>query len=332
MSEPTSGVPRKNAASTRRSEPFEQANPGQSACMAVSTPAPIRSGARPALRLSPGTAAGAWQVQFDSAEALRESEQRLAETLASPSREFRDRMLIELANLYPVAGREGADASALQERLNSALAVVAAVAPRDELETLLAIQMVAAHTLNMEATVRALQATSLEARAGHVALSTKAARTFVAQFEALARLRNGGRQTVVVVHEDRRAYIAPGAQAIVGDVHTGAGGGGRRGKRRQSDQPGNFAIAGDALESSAQVWGEDAGWRNVPAPGHTGQEALQAPRRDQSGRAARTSKRQLSARPQDEGGGGGATASEGIGEGPSRAGSLSGGRRAGAGQ
>lgn len=320
MSESTSGPP-------RRGKPFERGNPGRAACMAVSTPAPIRSGTRPALRLSSGTAPGVWQVQFDSAEALRESEQQLAETFASSSRDFRDRMLVELANLCPTAGGDGADASVMQGHLNSALAVVAAVAPRDELETLLAIQMVAAHTLNMQASIRALQATSIEARAGHGALATKAARTFAAQIEALAKLRNGGRQTVTVIHEDRRAYIAPGAQAIVGNVHTGAGGGGRRGKCRQSDQPGDFAVAGDAVESSAQVWGEDAGWRTVPAPGDTGQEALQAPRRDQSGRAARTSERQLSARPQDEGGGGGAPASAGTGEVASRAQSVSGGRR-----
>jgi hypothetical protein len=159
------------------------------------------------------------------------------------------------------------------EKLNAALAIVAAAAPADEMEALLAVQMFATHDLSMELMRRAKQADNLRMMAEYGTLATKLSRTMTTQIEALGKLRRGGEQTVRVEH----VHVYEGGQAVVGVVNTGGtGGNGKRGG--QSYGPGAAAALGPAL------LGEDQAGDGVPITGHARQEAVPHPRRCQSRR------------------------------------------------
>ncbi|MBI4518795.1 MAG: hypothetical protein HY699_23625 [Deltaproteobacteria bacterium] len=105
---------------------------------------------------------------------------------------------------------------------DTALAVLAGIEPRGEIEGMLAVQMVGCHNLAMTMLSRATRADRLDLLATYGSLATKLLRTFAAQTEALARLRGqGGQQTVRVEH----VTVEAGGQAIVGAVNHRGGGG-----------------------------------------------------------------------------------------------------------
>jgi hypothetical protein len=108
-----------------------------------------------------------------------------------------------------------------QEEINAGLAAVDGLQPRDEIEAMLAIQMVATHETAMEMLTRAKQAEFMPQLQECGTLAVKLLRTYTAQVEALARLRRGGEQKVVVQH----VYVNEGGQAIVGNVNQPGGGG-----------------------------------------------------------------------------------------------------------
>jgi hypothetical protein len=62
-------------------------------------------------------------------------------------------------------------------------------------------------------------------------MANKLLRTFTMQAETLAKLQRGGEQVVKVVH------VHPGAQAIVGNITTGANGAGGGATHEKSNQP-----------------------------------------------------------------------------------------------
>ncbi len=99
---------------------------------------------------------------------------------------------------------------------NYVVSALHGVNPRDELEGLLAVQMVGVHTLAMDFMRRAIakdqtpDGTNL-----NVSRATKLLRTFVAQVEALNNYRRKGQQKVVVEH----VHVHKGGQAIVGAVN-----------------------------------------------------------------------------------------------------------------
>ena len=106
--------------------------------------------------------------------------------------------------------------------LNKAVAALAGIGPRDELEGMLAVQMVAVHHLAMESMKRARQQNqSVEVATHHINGATKLLRTFTAQVETLNRYRGKGQQKVTVEH----VHINKGGQAIVGAVNREGGGG-----------------------------------------------------------------------------------------------------------
>ena len=105
--------------------------------------------------------------------------------------------------------------------LNKAVAALAGIGPRDELEGMLAVQMVAVHHLAMECMKRARRSQPIEGMNYHINCATKLQRTFVAQVETLNRYRGKGQQKVTVEH----VHINKGGQAIVGAVNQEGGGG-----------------------------------------------------------------------------------------------------------
>jgi len=102
-------------------------------------------------------------------------------------------------------------------KANGSLAMLHGINPRDELEGMLATQMVAIHNMSMEMMRRTMkEGQAVEVVSGGVNRVIKLTRTFTAQMEALQRYRKKGEQKIKVQH----VHVNEGGQAIVGDVKT----------------------------------------------------------------------------------------------------------------
>lgn len=141
------------------------------------------------------------------------SREDMMRALGTDSAEFTDGVLRQLASAVSLGG--GAD----EEAINFALAVIAGIEPKDELETMLAMQMAVIHLATMTFTRRLAHVETLDQQHGSEGALNKLARTFAMQLEALKRYRTGGEQKVVVQHVN----VNEGGQAIVGAVDRGRG-------------------------------------------------------------------------------------------------------------
>lgn len=128
------------------------------------------------------------------------------ETLASRSNGFVDASLLQLARATRDGGKHSVSA------LNASLAFIGAVAPNDEFEAALAVQMAATHDLAMEMLARTKAATRIDGMREYGTLATKLSRTFAAQMKALSDWRRGGEQVV------RHVHVYEGGQAVVAET------------------------------------------------------------------------------------------------------------------
>jgi hypothetical protein len=179
--------------------------------------------------------------------------------------------------------------------LNAALALIGAIDPQDELEGALATQMVGCHSLSMAMLCRAKSTSRTDQLQLYGNLAVKLQRTFVAQVEALARLRGKGQQTVRVEH----VTVHPGAQAIVGDVHHHAPG--VPGAYSETkDRPHETSAAATTTAPSAALPSPDPQGFGVPVPGHA-ERPVPAPRRTVTRRARQPERAQArSVEPRDD--------------------------------
>jgi hypothetical protein len=125
-----------------------------------------------------------------------------------------------MANLLTQVA-DTAQGAEIVDKVNHAVALLAGIGPRNELEGLLAVQMVGCHNLAMTMLGRATKTERVDLLALYGNLAAKLLRTFAMQTEALARLRGQtGNQTVRVEH----VHVEAGGQAVVGAVTTPGGG------------------------------------------------------------------------------------------------------------
>jgi hypothetical protein len=107
-----------------------------------------------------------------------------------------------------------------EERDKQFKAVAAAlmgIAPKDELEAMMAAQLLAAHNATMECYRRAMHSEqTFEGRHENLNQANKLSRSFAVLIEALNRHRGKGQQKVTVEH----VTVNAGGQAIVGSVQT----------------------------------------------------------------------------------------------------------------
>lgn len=104
------------------------------------------------------------------------------------------------------------------ETVNQVTPLLRAIAPRDELEGMLAVQMIGIHNMSMEMMKRAmLSGQTIECVNFNVNRVTKLSRTFITQLEALNKHRGKGTQKITVEH----VTVNDGGQAIVGNVEHG---------------------------------------------------------------------------------------------------------------
>ncbi len=144
----------------------------------------------------------------------------LMRALGTTESDFAYELLNQLANASARDGEPNADS------LNFMLAVVKSIAPRDEIEAMLAAQMAAVHTATMTFTRRLANVETIQQQDSAERAFNKLARTFTTQMEALKRYRTAGEQKVTVEH----VHVHEGGQAIVGHVdHKGEGGSPKKG-------------------------------------------------------------------------------------------------------
>ena len=198
----------------------------------------------------------------------------LMDTFGTRSTEAVDTLISQLANAVAPGGEIS------EAQLNGALATVHGIAPQDEAEAMLAVQMVATHTAALSALQKARTAEYRPGLDSWGNLATKLLRTYTAQLETLAKYRRRGSQTVRVEHVN----IAPGGQAIVGPVTHVAGGGGKEkgGDQAHAQEP-RPALAHTPV---APLWGSHPVRDAVPLAGREGEEALSDARRREGERRA----------------------------------------------
>jgi hypothetical protein len=102
---------------------------------------------------------------------------------------------------------------------SQALAILEGIAPRDEIEALLAAQMIGVHNVAMETMRLAMMSPPFEIKEASINQATKMQRTFVAQMEALRKYRSAGQQEITL--ED--SGVNNDGQAIEGTVNHGEG-------------------------------------------------------------------------------------------------------------
>ncbi len=103
------------------------------------------------------------------------------------------------------------------------MAALVGVAPRDEIEGMIAAQMLGAHNAAMECYRRAMiPEQSFQGYRESLNQANKLSRTFTALVEALNRHRGKGQQKVTVEH----VHVHDGGKAVVGTVEPMGGGGG----------------------------------------------------------------------------------------------------------
>jgi len=113
------------------------------------------------------------------------------------------------------------DAYSRADKCNLVLAMLHGIRPRDEVEGMLAVQMVGVHNLAMEFVRRAmLKGQTFDGVNMAVARADKLMRTFTMQLDALNRHRGKGQQKITVKH----VHVNEGGQAIVGNVAQTGGG------------------------------------------------------------------------------------------------------------
>ena len=127
-----------------------------------------------------------------------------------------DLSLVLLGQLEKVCRQRG-QKDLSQLATNAALAIVDGIAPENETEAMLGVQMAGTHALAMEMLGRARHAEHLPPTSDYANLAIRFLRTYTMQMDTLAKLRRKGQQTVRVEH----VHVHDGGQAIVGALAAG---------------------------------------------------------------------------------------------------------------
>jgi hypothetical protein len=132
------------------------------------------------------------------------------------------------------------DPETRNRQMSATVAAMASIAPRDELEGMMAAQLIAAHNAAMECYRRAMIGEqTFEGRRENLSQANKLSRTYATLIDALNHHRGKGQQKVTVEH----VHVHSGAQAVVGVVGTPGGG-----DRSKSEEQPHAKQIGHALE------------------------------------------------------------------------------------
>ncbi len=105
--------------------------------------------------------------------------------------------------------------------VNAAFSAPIGIAPKDELESMMAAQLIAAHNAAMECYRRAMIGNqTFEGRRENLNQANKLSRTWATLLDALNKHRGKGQQKVTVEH----VHVHAGGQAVVGTIERPGGG------------------------------------------------------------------------------------------------------------
>jgi hypothetical protein len=152
---------------------------------------------------------------------------------------------------------KNSDDDQVNKQRAAVLGALVGTSPRDELEGMLAAQLIAAHNAAMECFRRAmLGEQTFEGRRESLSQANKLSRTYAVLIEALNRHRGKGQQKVTVEH----VHVHSGGQAIVGAVEQNGGGV----ARENEGQPHAKALTHAPV---APLWSEDPFREPLPVGG-----------------------------------------------------------------
>jgi len=142
---------------------------------------------------------------------------KMSEALGTVDSDMQGHLLDQVIQTFKgTVSTDGADYEKVATAANNAMAILSGIHPQDEIEGMLAIQMISAHNLAMDAMQRAiLGGQTFEGKKVNVDYATKMLRTFMIQVEALRKYRTGVPQKMIV----GRVNVSEGGQAIVGTVN-----------------------------------------------------------------------------------------------------------------
>lgn len=147
------------------------------------------------------------------------------------------------------------DLETQQRQFSATVAALVGIAPKDELEGMMAAQLIAAHNAAMENYRRAMiSEQTFDGRRENLAQATKLSRTYATLLEVLNRHRGKGQQKVTVEH----VHVHAGGQAVVGMVD--APGGGERAKSEDQTHAKQIAHA-----PQPTMWSPNAESELVPS-------------------------------------------------------------------
>jgi len=158
------------------------------------------------------------------------------------------------------------------QQYDATIAGLIGIGPKDEIEGMIAAQLLAAHNASMECYRRAMSGEqTFEGRRENLSQANKLSRTYAALLDALNRHRGKGQQKVTVEH----VHVHAGGQAVVGMVERPGGGDGPKSEDQphakqitHAPQPAvrspdkerePVPIAGDAERPLPDPWG-DVAW------------------------------------------------------------------------
>ena len=113
------------------------------------------------------------------------------------------------------------DTGERDRQLSATVAALVGISPKEELEGMMAAQLIAAHNAAMECYRRAMVGEqSFEGRCENLNQANKLSRTWATLLDALNKHRGKGQQKVTVEH----VHVHAGGQAMVGAIETPGGG------------------------------------------------------------------------------------------------------------
>jgi hypothetical protein len=132
---------------------------------------------------------------------------------------------------------KNADTAERDKLISATLSALMGIGPKDELEGMMAAQLLASHNASMECYRRAMIGDqTFEGRKENLNQANKLSRTWTTLLDALNKHRGKGQQKVTVEH----VHVHAGGQAVVGSVeHRGGGVHGQTEEQPHAKQIGN---------------------------------------------------------------------------------------------
>ena len=126
-------------------------------------------------------------------------------------------LIQQLNGLLQASGTGNDSRDELGKKATADIGIVAALEPRDAIESMLAAQMVATHRAIMKAAQQLNHAESIEPSNSAGNRMTKLMNMYTRQIETLNKHRGKGQQKMTVEH----VHVNEGGQAIIGNVERG---------------------------------------------------------------------------------------------------------------